>query len=209
MDPKDQGSSSWKNRREWLTAIGSILGLGVATAGYRLSRSSANAGKSLILIADKADNEDGKMGLSFVFRPLNNNQKISRIDIFFPPAISTGLQSAQPLTQELNLGVVSNFVENYERNRQPLPSNVTTVWEGNIPVAVQASYVFADESLIHRALYKLATRVMWPANGPFRLKFMDVIFDHVLPPDTKYAEVLTYALADEEEAQRKRFNPPR
>src|SRR5215469_8923409 len=118
MDAKDTDRSSvWKNRREWIGAAVGILALCVSVGGYLLTRRSAAAGQSLILVAQKADNPDGNLGLSFVFHPLNMNQKISRINIVFPPAISTGLQSAEPLSQELNLGVDSHLVEHYESSR--------------------------------------------------------------------------------------------
>lgn len=210
MDAKDTDrSSAWKNRREWIGAAVGILALCVSVGGYLLSRRSATAGQSLILVAEKADNPDGKLGLSFVFHPLNTNQKISRINIFFPPAISTGLQSAEPLTQELNLGVASYLVEHYESNRQAPNAGTTTLWDGSIPIVLEAQYVAGDESLTHRGLYKLRTRIMWRASGPPLIKFLDVIFDHALAASTNYREALTYALADEEEAQRKLFNPAR
>jgi hypothetical protein len=201
--------SAWKNRREWLTAIVASLGLCVSVGGYLISRSSDKSGKSLILVAGKADNIAGNQGLSFVFHPLNPNQKISRIDIVFPPSISTGVQSAQPFTQELDLAVVTHMVERYRSTHQPPPAGTTTVWDGSIPIVLEAQYIAADENLVHRGLYKLRTRILWTPSGPPRIRFLDVLFDHMLSANTNYAEALTFALGDEEAAERKRFNPTR
>jgi hypothetical protein len=208
MDAKESDRSSvWKNRREWIGAIVGILALFISVGGYMLSRKSATSGQSLILVAQKSDNPDGNLGLSFVFHPLNANQKISRIDIVFPPAISTAAQSAEPLTQEINLGVASHLVEHYESSRQAPYAGTITVWDGSIPIVLEAQYIAGDESLTHRGLYKLRTRIVWRPSGPPLVKFLDVIFDHALAAGTNYAEALTYALAAEEEAQRKLFNP--
>lgn len=202
-------SSTWKNRRDWLTAAIATLGLCVSIGGYLLARGSAKSGKALILVAQKADNIAGSQGLSFVFHPLNANQKISGIDIVFPRSVNFESQSAQPLTQELDLSIAAHLVERYEFNRVHPAEDTTSIWDGSIPIILEAQYVFADEALVHRGLYKLRTRVLWRASGPPLVKFLDVIFDRSLSAGGDDAVVLASSLADEEEAERKRFNPTR
>ena len=200
-------SPAWKNRREWLTAVIAALGLCVSIGGYLISRGSAKSGKALILVAQPAENIAGSQGLSFVFHPLTANQKISSIDIVFPRSVNSGSQSAQPLTQELDLSVASHLVEHYEFNRVHPRVDTISIWDGSIPIILDAQYVFADEVLVHRGLYKLRSRVVWRPSGPPLVKFLDVIFDRSLSSGGDDALVLASALADEEEAERKRFNP--
>jgi hypothetical protein len=211
MPSGDGGKSSvWKERREWLAVIVSAVGISVAIGGYLISRSSANANKSLILVAEKANNPDGARGVSFVFHPLNQGQKISTISIVFPPAISTASQTAEPLTQEINLAVETIRVEHFVSSRYPRSQrSPITLWHGNIPVILEAEYLYADENLIHRGLYKLPTQIVWRESGrPFDVSFQDVIFSHSIDEGTDYARALSDALLAEEEARRKLFYPP-
>jgi len=96
MGSLDDGKPSvWKERREWPVAIVVAIGLVLTGSTYLMSHNSAKANKSLILVADKANNADGALGLSFVFHPLNPGQKISSIAIVLPPA--------EAPAQEMNL----------------------------------------------------------------------------------------------------------
>src|ERR1700733_2750011 len=156
MPSADGGTPSvWKERREWLTVIVGVIGLSVSVGAYLISRSSTNSNKSLILVADRASNPMGALGLSFVFHPLNQGQKISSISIVFPPAISTASQTAETLTQELDLAVEAIGVEHFVSSHYPRSEHSSIiVWNGNIPVILEAQYVYADQTLTHRGLYK-------------------------------------------------------
>jgi hypothetical protein len=175
---------------------------------YWISRGSANANASLILIAEKANNPDGALGLSFVFHPLSPTQRISTLGIVLPPAISTASETALPPAQELNLSIDARLIEHYKSaSHPPSESAYMTVWDGNIPVILEARYVFADQSLIHRGLYKLKTHIVWqPSRRPV-VSFQDVVFDRMVGSGNDYGPVLTRALIEEEEAQRRLFNP--
>lgn len=207
----DEKSSVWNSRREWLAFIIGALTFVLAVGGYLINRNSVASNRVLVLIADKANDPAGELGLSFVFHPLNAGQKISSLAITFPPAISTAHQTAVPLTQELDLSVAAIPIEHYRSTHYP-PSQPasTTIWDGNIPVVLEAQYVFGDESLTHRGLYKVRTRILWKQSGPpWVAKFQDIVFDHSIEEGTDYGQVLTQALIAEEQAQRKLFDPPR
>ena len=211
MGSRDDGKPSvWKERREWLVAIAVAIGLVISWGTYSISHDSANANKALILVADKANNPDGALGLSFVFHPLNPGQKISSLAIVFPPGVSTAAQTAQPPAQEMNLSTQAILVEHFVSRRYPRSQPAyMTVWDGNIPVVLEAQYVVADESLTHRGLYKLRTHIVWKESERWVVSFPDIVFDRSLKAGTDYAQTLTYALVEEEEARRKLFNPPR
>jgi hypothetical protein len=205
----DGTTSIWKERREWLVAILAVVTAAVTVGGFMMTRGSADSNKSLILVADKANDPDGALGLSFVFHPLNQAQKISSIAIVFPREISTALQTAVPLTHEIDLGVeairVENFVSTHYLRTQPASM---AIWDGNIPVILEAEYVYADERLTHRGLYMLPTRIIWREVGkPYDVKFEDVVFKRSIEEGADYSQVLTAALAAEDEARRKLFNP--
>jgi hypothetical protein len=199
----------WKERREWLTAIVAGIGVCVSVGAYLISRNSANSSKALILVADKADNPAGALGLSFVFHPLNQGQKISSLAMVFPPSISTASQTALPPTQEIDLAVSAVSVEHFISSHYPRSQPAyLAVWDGNIPVILEAQYVFADESLTHRGLYKLRTHIVWRESGrPFDVSFQDVVFDRSIEEGTDYSQALTHALIVEEQARRKLFDP--
>jgi len=82
-----------------------------------------------------------------------------------------------------------------------------TVWDGNIPVVLEAQYVFADESLTHRGIYKLRTHIVWKESERWVVSFPNIVFDRSMKAGTDYAQTLTYALIAEEETRRKLFNP--
>jgi hypothetical protein len=205
----DGTSSIWKERREWLVAILGVITAAITIGGFLLTRGSANSNKSLILVADKANDPDGALGLSFVFHPLNQAQKISSISIVFPPAISTASQTAVPLTHEINLGVEAVLVEHFVTTHYPRTQSAPiTIWDGNIPVILEAEYVYADEKLTHRGLYLIPTHIVWRETGrPYDVSFQDVVFSHSIEEGTDYSQALTQALAAEEQARRKLFDP--
>jgi hypothetical protein len=210
MPSVDGGKLSvWKERREWLAAILGVIGLSISIGAYLLSRSSATSNKSLILVAEKASDPDGALGLSFVFHPLNQGQKISSISIIFPPVISTASQIAVPLTQEIDLSVEAIAVEHFVSTRYPRSQRATIVtWDGNIPVILEARYVYTDENLTHRGIYMLPTHIVWRESGrPFDVQFRDVVFSRSIGERTDYGQALTDALVAEEQARRKLFDP--
>lgn len=216
--PDEKKPSVWKERRDWITVVVGVIGLCVTIAAYLINRSSASSNKSLILVVEKAPDPDGARGSAFVFHPLNQAQRILQLSIFFPSVISTALQTATPLTQELNLSIAGITIEHYVSRRSPPPQGQLVIWDGNIPVILEAQYVSGDERLTHRGLYMLSTHIVWwgeearktsPPKPPWEVSFRDVTFSKSIGEGTDYDRALIEALYAEEEAQRKLFNPPR
>jgi hypothetical protein len=209
--------SVWKERRDWITIVVGVIGLSVSIAAYLINRGSASSNKSLILVVEKAPDPDGAHGSAFVFHPLNQAQRILQLSIFFPSVVSTALQTATPLTQELNLYVEGIAIEHYESRRSPPPQGRLVTWDGNIPVILEAQYVSGDERLTHRGLYMLSTHIVWwgeefrktkPPKPPWEVSYGDVTFSKSIGEGADYDRALIEALYGEEEAHRKLFNSP-